>query len=62
LRKNEVIRLAPFYETENSVRKALFERHIPIDIEKWEKAEESLIIVDSLKKYIGDISPGSDYD
>jgi len=62
LRKNEDIRLAPFYETENSVRKALFERHIPIDIEKWEKAEESLIIVDSLKKYIGDISPGSDYD
>ena len=62
MRKNEVIRLAPFYETENSVRKALFEGHIPIDIKKWEKAEESLIIIDSLKKYIGDISPGSDYD
>jgi hypothetical protein len=60
--RNEVIQLAPFYETENSVRKALFERHILTDIEKWEKAEESLIIVVSLKKYIGDISPGSDYD
>ncbi|WP_458745965.1 hypothetical protein [Candidatus Nitrosocosmicus sp. T] len=34
-----------------------------MDIEKWEKAEKSLIIVDSLKKYIGNnVSPDTDYD
>ena len=60
--RNEVIQLAPFYETEDSVRKTLSEGHIPIDIEKWEKAEKSLIIVDSLKKYIGNVSPDSDYN
>jgi hypothetical protein len=60
--RNEVIQMAPFYETENSVRKALSEGHIPMDIEKWEKAEKSIIIVDSLKKYAGNISPDSDYD
>ena len=55
--RNEVIQLAPFYETEDSVRKSLSEGHISIDVEKWEKAKKSLIIVDSLKKYIGnDIS------
>ncbi len=60
--RNEVIQLAPFYETEDSVRKTLSEGHIAIDIEKWEKAEKSLIIVDSLKKYIGNVSPDSDYN
>ena len=60
--RNEVIQLAPFYETEDSVRKTLSEGHIPIDIEKWEKAEKSLIIVDSLKKYTGNVSSDSDYN
>ena len=60
--RNEVIQLAPFYETEDSVRRGLSEGHIPINIEKWEKAEKSLIIVDSLKKYIGNVSPDSDYN
>ncbi len=60
--RNEVIQLAPFYETEDSVRKVLSKGNIPIDIEKWEKAEESLIIVDSLKKYTGNVSPESDYN
>ncbi len=45
--RNEVIQLAPFYETEDSVRKVLSEGPMPIDIEKWEKAEKSLIILDS---------------
>ena len=54
--------MAPFYETEDSVRKSLSEGHISIDIEKWEKDEKSLIIVDSLKKYIGNVSPDSDYN
>ena len=48
--RNEVIHLALFYESENSGRKTISEWHIPIDIEKWEKAEESLIIIDSTKK------------
>ena len=48
--------MAPFYETEDSVRKTLSEGHLPLDLEKWEKAEESLIIVDSLKKYAGIVS------
>jgi hypothetical protein len=60
--RNEVIQLAPFYETEDSVRRYLSEGHVPIDIEKWERAEKSLIIVDSLKKYIGNISQDSDYN
>jgi hypothetical protein len=60
--RNEVIQLAPFYETEDSVRRYLSEGHVPIDIEKWERAEKSLIIVDSSKKYIGNVSPDSDYD
>ncbi len=60
--RNEVIQMAPFYETENSVRTALSKGHLPIDLEKWEKSEKSLIIVDSLKKYAGNVSPGSDYN
>jgi hypothetical protein len=60
--RNEVIELSPFYETEDSVRRYLSEGHVPIDIEKWERAEKSLIIVDSSKKYIGNVSPDSDYD
>jgi hypothetical protein len=58
--RNEVIQLAPFYETEDSVRKSLSEGEISIDIEKWEKEEKSLIIVDSLKKSSEHDSPESD--
>ena len=58
--KNEVIQLASFYETEDSVRKSLSEGEISIDIEKWEKEEKSLIIIDSLKKYSDYDSPESD--
>ena len=60
--RNEVIQLAPFYETEDSVRKTLSEGHISIDLKKWEKSEKSLIIVDSLKKYLGNESLESDYN
>ena len=59
-KKNEVIQLASFYETEDSVRKSLSEGEISIDIEKWEKEEKSLIIIDSLKKYSDYDSPESD--
>jgi hypothetical protein len=49
--KKEVVQIAPFYETENSVKQTLSEGHIALkDIEKLE-SEKSLIIVDSLKNY-----------
>src|SRR3954451_15005566 len=49
--KKEVLQIAPFYETENSVKQTLSEGHRAInDIEKLE-IEKSLIIVNSLKKY-----------
>lgn len=50
--KKEVAYLAPFYETVDSVRKTLSEGPIPIDIQKYEKDEKSLIIVDALEKYL----------
>ena len=59
--RNELIQLAPFYETEDSVRKSLSKGPTSIDIEKWEKIEKSLMIVDSLKKYSDNDSPESDY-
>jgi hypothetical protein len=50
--KNEVVQIAPFYETEDSVRETLSKGHRAIkDIEKLEN-EKSLIIVDSFKKYL----------
>lgn len=58
--KNEFIQITPFYETEDSVRRSLSEGEISIDIEKWEKEEKSLIIIDSLKKYSDNDSPESD--
>jgi hypothetical protein len=60
--KNEVIQLAPFYETEDSVRKILSEGSTSIDIEKWERDKKSIIIVDSLKKYFDGEPLDSDYD
>ncbi|MBA2267220.1 MAG: hypothetical protein H0W19_02640 [Nitrosopumilus sp.] len=59
--RNELIQLAPFYETDDSVRKSLSKGPTSIDIEKWEKIEKSLMIVDSLKKYSDNDSPESDY-
>jgi len=60
--KNEVIQLAPFYETEDSVRKSLSDGEVSINIEKWEKEERSLIIIDSLKKYTDNDTPEADND
>ena len=49
--KNQIVQIAPFYETEDSVRQTLSEGHREIkDLEQFEK-ERTLIIVDSLKKY-----------
>jgi hypothetical protein len=60
--RNELIQLASFYETEDSVRKSLSEGNISIDIEKWENKEKALIIIDSLKKYFGSDSLESEYN
>jgi hypothetical protein len=44
----------PFYETTDSVRHVLSEKNNPeINVSKHEK-EKSLIIIDSLKEYLGD--------
>lgn len=59
-KKNEIVHLAPFYETEDSVRKFLSERATPIDMQRWEADEKSLTIIDSLKKYKENDSPEVD--
>jgi hypothetical protein len=49
--KNEVVQIAPFYDTEDSVKHTLSEGHRAIkDMGKLE-SEKSLIIIDSLKHY-----------
>lgn len=50
--KTELVCLAPFYETVDSVRKTLSEGHKPIDVQKYEKEVKSLTIVDALEKYL----------
>jgi CheY-like chemotaxis protein len=52
---NEIVIVNPFYETTDSVRRALSEKynHHVNAISKYEK-EESLMIADSLKEYLGD--------
>ena len=49
---NELVCLAPFYDTVESVRNTLSIGHVSIDIQKYETDEKSLIIVDSLEKYL----------
>ena len=49
--RNEFIQMAPFYETEDSVRRVLSEGRISLDVERLEGKEKALAIVDSLKKY-----------
>jgi hypothetical protein len=50
---NEIVLVNPFYETTDSVRQVLSHYNQGIDISKYEK-EESLLIADSLKEYLGD--------
>ncbi|MGN6346166.1 MAG: hypothetical protein ACTHKF_09375 [Candidatus Nitrosocosmicus sp.] len=50
--KNQIVQIASFYETDESVRQTLSLGHRAIkDIENLEK-EKGLIIVDSLEKYL----------
>ena len=59
--KNELVQIAPFYETENSVRQTLSEGHRSLDVERLEN-EKALVIVDSHKKYLNNKDIKSDYD
>jgi hypothetical protein len=60
--KNEVVQIASFYETEDSVRQTLSKGHRAItDVERLEN-EMSLVIVDSHKKYQNNKNIKSDYD
>ena len=49
--KNELLFLAPFYETVNSVRETLSKEGLLVDVSKYEKDKRSLIIIDALEKY-----------
>ena len=49
---NELVCLAPFYDTVDYVRRTLSEGHMSIDTQKYENEEKSLIIIDSLEKYL----------
>jgi hypothetical protein len=51
--KDELVCLAPFYETVYSMKKTLSEGYMLIDTQKFEVEEKSLIIMDSLQKYFG---------
>lgn len=48
---DEVILINPFYETPDSVRRVLSEGHRAIDVNKYEKEEQTLLIIDSFKRY-----------
>jgi uncharacterized protein with von Willebrand factor type A (vWA) domain len=45
--------LIPYYETSDIVRRSLTENGGNINIQKYEKKEGSLIIIDSVKAYFG---------
>jgi MEDS: MEthanogen/methylotroph, DcmR Sensory domain len=51
---NDIVVLIPYYETCDTVRRALTENGGNIDVQKYEKEDEgSLIILDSVKAYFG---------
>ena len=56
---NEVTLINPFYETPDSVRQVLSEGHTAIDVNKHEKEEQTLLIIDSFKRYFD--APDSDW-
>jgi hypothetical protein len=56
LDKEEVVQIMPFYETEDSVSHVLSKGNKginDIDVDKVEYEEKTLLIADSLKKYVG---------
>lgn len=48
--RNEIVIILPFFETVDTVRRVLTEKHM--DVRKYER-EQSLIILDALKGYFG---------
>ncbi len=48
---NNVVQMAPFYEMEDFVRQIPSEGHISMDVERLERKERTLVIVDTLRKY-----------
>ena len=50
---NEIVVLIPYYETSDMVRRTLTENGGNIDIQKYEKKVDKLIIMDSVKAYFG---------
>lgn len=53
---NEIVVLIPYYETCDMVRRTLTENGGNIDIQKYEKKVDWLIIMDSVKAYFGLVS------
>src|SRR5215210_3162657 len=51
--KNELVFVCPFYETTDSVRHNLSNGYKTIDVDKYERQEKKLVIMDSLDKYLG---------
>jgi hypothetical protein len=51
--KNELVFVSPFYETTDSVRQNLSKGYKAIDVDKYERLEKKLLIMDSLDKYLG---------
>jgi hypothetical protein len=51
--KNELVFVSPFYETTDSVRHNLSNGYKTIDVDKYERQEKKLVIMDSLDKYLG---------
>ena len=60
--KDELVCLAPFYESVNCVRNTLSEGHMSINVQKYENDQKSLIIVDSLEKYLDKSSNAFDIE
>jgi hypothetical protein len=50
--KNETVIVLPFFETTDTVRHALRESEFDIDVKKYGK-QRSLLVMDSLKGYLG---------
>ncbi|HKR72860.1 MAG TPA: hypothetical protein VJR94_01975 [Candidatus Nitrosocosmicus sp.] len=51
--RNDLVQIASFYESQDSVRQTLCDGHRAIDVKTLEQ-EKSLMVVDSLKKYFAD--------
>ena len=62
--KKELVFVNPFYETTDSVRHNLSNGYKTIDVDKYERQEKKLVIMDSLDKYLGqkDKDKGEDKD